>query len=70
MDFSTLYLGFVFGMIGLGYLMYGKKATDPYFMVFGFILMGYPYIIGNVFWIVVIGVVVASMPFVMRRMGW
>jgi len=46
---STLMLGIVFGSIGLGFFVYGKKqkAMIPFFSGVG--LMALPYLISNIY---------------------
>jgi hypothetical protein len=54
-------------LVGLSYFVYGKKEVDVFFMVDGAILMIYPYVIGNVILMVVVGLALIAAPFVARR---
>jgi len=56
----------LFGAVGLGYLMYGKrqKMLVPLFCGLG--LMGYPYFVSNAVLLVVIGCVLLGLPFFIK----
>jgi len=56
----------LFGAVGLGYFMYGKrqKMLVPLFCGLG--LMGYPYFVSNAILLVVIGCVLLSLPFIIK----
>ncbi len=70
MSGSTLFFGFIFGMVGLGYFMYGKKQGDLMALAVGIGLMVYPYFIYNLWLVLLVGVVLMALPFVSRHMGW
>jgi len=59
--------GVVFGSVGLGFFVYGKrhKAIIPFISGIG--LMLGPYIIANVFLLVITGLVLIALPFVIKR---
>jgi len=63
---SVLIWGVIFGSIGLGFFVYGKKqkAVVPLFCGIG--LMVFPYFISNVYMLVLSGVVLAVLPFVVK----
>ena len=63
---ATLWWGLVFGSIGLGFCLYGKKQRSPIPMVCGLALMIYPYFIGNTLLLVAIGVVLMAIPYFIR----
>ena len=56
----------LFGAVGLGYLMYGKrqKMLVPLFCGLG--LMGYPFFVSNAVLLVVIGCVLLGLPFFIK----
>ena len=56
----------LFGAVGLGYFMYGRrqKMLVPLFCGMG--LMGYPYFVSNAILLVVIGCVLLSLPFIIK----
>ena len=53
---ASLFAGVIFGGIGFGAFIYGKKQSSFKCMVIGIILMAYPYFIANVFALYLIGV--------------
>ncbi len=63
---STLMWGIIFGSIGLGFFVYGKKqkAAMPLFCGIG--LMLFPYFISNPYILVLSGVVLVAAPFVIK----
>jgi len=66
MNASTLMWGILFGSIGFGFFVYGKKqkAIVPLFSGLG--LMVFPYFVSNPFLLVGTGVVLVALPFVVR----
>lgn len=65
-DTLSLVVYVVFGAIGMGYCMYGKrqKMVVPLFCGLG--LMGYPYFVSNAILLVVIGCVLLVLPFIIK----
>jgi hypothetical protein len=59
--------GVIFGSIGLGFFVYGKKqkAIIPFFSGIGLIV--FPYFISNVFILIITGIVFVALPFVIKR---
>ena len=66
MSEATLWWGLLFGSIGLGFFLYGKKQRSPIPMVCGLVLMIYPYFIGNTLLLVAIGAVLIAIPYFIR----
>jgi hypothetical protein len=66
MNASTLFWGIVFGSIGLAFFVYGKKqkAIVPLFSGIG--LMVVPYIISNMYFLVLSGIVLTALPFILK----
>lgn len=66
MDTSTLLWSLLFGSIGLGFFVYGKKqkAVIPLFCGLG--LMIYPYFVSNTLLLVAIGVALMVLPYFVR----
>ena len=66
MNTSTLILGIIFGSVGLGFFVYGKKqaALIPLFSGIG--LMVVPYFISNIYFLILAGIVLAALPFVLK----
>ena len=67
MNTSILMWGVLFGSIGLGFFVYGKKqkAIIPFFSGIGLIV--FPYFISNVFILIITGIVLVALPFVIKR---
>lgn len=63
---SQLLWGVLFGSIGLGYFMYGKKQRAIVPLVCGLVLMVYPYFVANTLALVAIGLVVSVLPYFVR----
>ena len=66
MDTSSLLLGILFGSIGLGYFVYGKKQKLVVPLVCGLALMIFPYFIANTIALVAVGVALAALPYFIR----
>ena len=67
MDFTqSLLIGFVTGIIGLAYFVYGKKQSRPVPLIAGIGLMVYPYFIDVLWLALVVGVALAVAPFVVK----
>jgi len=58
---STLMWGVIFGSIGLGFFVYGKKqkAVIPLFCGIG--LMVFPYFISNMYILVILGILLVAL---------
>jgi len=57
---SNLFAGIIFGSIGLGAFIYGKKNSYWRPMVIGIILMAYPYVFSGTLVIYLIGIVLVA----------
>ncbi|MBX3619009.1 MAG: hypothetical protein KF891_03305 [Rhizobacter sp.] len=66
MSTSLLLWGVLFGSVGFGYFLYGKKQRAVVPLVCGLALMVFPYFISNVFLLVAIGVALAAVPYFVR----
>ena len=60
MTSTTLVTGFLFGMVGLGFFLYGKKQVRLPQLAAGIALMVYPYFVGSATWMLGIGVAVIA----------
>ena len=67
MNTSTLMLGLIFGSIGFGFFVYGKKQKAIIPLISGIALMVIPYFISNVFILVITGIVFVAFPFFIKR---
>lgn len=63
---SLLLWGVLFGAVGLGFFTYGKKQKAPVPLFCGVALCVVPYIISNVYLLVVAGVVFVVLPYFVR----
>jgi len=59
--------GVIFGSIGFGFFVYGKKQKAIIPLLSGTGLMVVPYFFSNVTILVVAGVVLVALPFVIKR---
>jgi len=63
MDSSTLLWGILYGSIGMGYFVYGKKQQRALALLSGVALMVFPYFVSNVWLSSVIGIALMALPF-------
>ncbi len=63
---SLLIWGMVFGVIGLGFFTYGKKQKAVVPLFAGIALFIFPYFISNVYILVIVGVILAALPYFVR----
>jgi hypothetical protein len=61
-----IWWGLVFGSIGLGFFIYGKKQRAIVPLVCGLGLMLVPYFVPNAIVLVVVGVVLMALPYFFR----
>ncbi len=66
MSTSSLLWGFLFGSVGLGFFMYGKKQQAVVPLVCGVVLMVFPYVVSNLLLLVAIGVALMAIPYFVR----
>jgi predicted membrane protein len=58
--------GMLFGAIGLGFFIYGKRQRAIVPFVVGVTLFIFPYFISNVYLLVLVGVVLVAIPYFIR----
>jgi hypothetical protein len=66
MNTSSLFWGLLFGSIGLGFLIYGRKQRAVVPLICGLALMVFPYFVSNSILLVVIGVALMAIPYFVR----
>ena len=66
MGMATLLWGVIFGAIGMGFFVYGKRQSAPIPLVCGIALMVFPYFISNVWGTVVVGGLLMAIPYFIR----
>jgi hypothetical protein len=63
---AALLWGVLFGSVGLGFFIYGKKQSRLVPLVCGLALMLYPYFISNVVALVLVGLALIIVPYFFR----
>jgi hypothetical protein len=63
---TVLLWGMLFGSIGFGFFLYGKKQKAVVPLITGIALCVVPYFIANVYALVIIGVILMAIPFFVR----
>ena len=63
---AVLLWGMLFGAIGFGYFLYGKKQKAVVPLITGIVLCVVPYLIANVYVLVMVGVILMAIPFFVR----
>jgi hypothetical protein len=63
---AALLWGLLFGSIGLGFSIYGKKQRAIVPLLCGVALIIYPYFVSNVILLVAIGIVLMAIPYFIR----
>ncbi|HSC82759.1 MAG TPA: hypothetical protein VLC30_03985 [Pseudomonas sp.] len=66
MDSSSLLWGLLFGSIGLGYAMYGRRRRAMVPFLCGLALMGFPYFVSDTTALVLIGATLLALPYFVR----
>jgi len=64
---ATIIWGLLFGAIGAGYFLYGKKQRRPLPFACGLLLMVFPYFVANTTALVIVGVILSVIPYVLGR---
>ncbi len=67
MDDAELIWGLVFGSIGIGYFIYGRRQKTLMPFISGMALIAFPYFVDGVLLTVLVGAVLAAVPFVIKR---
>jgi len=63
---SRLVWGMLFGAIGLGFFIYGKKQRAIVPLTVGIALFVFPYFVSNVYLLVIVGTVLVALPYFVR----
>lgn len=63
---AQLLWGLLFGSIGLGYFIYGKRQRAVVPLVCGLALMLFPYFVSNAPLLVMIGAALSAIPYFLR----
>lgn len=65
-DTSMLLWGVVFGSIGLGFFIYGRKQQAVVPLVVGIALFVVPYVIPNLSLLLLAGIILVALPYFVR----
>jgi len=63
---AWLLWGLLFGSIGLGYFIYGKRQRAVVPLLCGIALMVFPYFVSNIVLLVGTGILLAAIPYFFR----
>jgi len=63
---AILLWGVLFGSIGLGFFIYGKRQGAPVPLACGLLLMVFPYFVSNTWATVLIGALLMAIPYFVR----
>ena len=63
---AVLIWGLIFGSIGVGFCIYGKKQRAVVPLCAGVALCIFPYFVSNVYGLVAIGLVLVAIPYFVR----
>jgi len=66
MNTSSLLWGLLFGSIGVGFLIYGRKQRAVVPLICGLGLVIFPYFVSNTILLVAIGAVLIAIPYFVR----
>lgn len=63
---STLIFGVLFGAVGMGYFVYGRKQRLGMALLSGVVLCVFPYFVSNIILTILIGAIFMALPFFLR----
>jgi len=63
----SLFLGLLFGSIGVVYMIYGKRQSSVLHIVVGAILIVYPYLFSNPLLVFIAGAILTAIPYARLR---
>lgn len=67
MDSTTSIMwGILFGSIGMGYFIYGKKQRRGMALLSGVALCAFPYFVSNIIIMILIGIAFMALPYFVR----
>jgi hypothetical protein len=64
---ATLIWGMLFGAVGAGYFIYGKRQAMIVPLVCGIALAVYPWFVSGTLWTIIVGVVLMAIPYFIRH---
>lgn len=63
---STIIWGMIFGLVGFGFFLYGKKQGAIVPLLCGMALMVFPYFVSNIYVLIAAGIVLMALPYFVR----
>jgi len=63
---SQIIWGMLFGAIGVGYFLYGRKQKAAMPFISGIALCVFPYFVSNVYMMILIGAVLLALPYLIN----
>ena len=66
MTTASLLWGLLFGSIGVGFFIYGKRQSMVVPLVCGLALIAYPYFVTNTWLLLLIGIALMAVPYFLR----
>lgn len=66
MSTASLLSGALFGCVGLGYFVYGKRQQAAVPLICGVVLMALPYFIDSTLALLLVGAVLVAVPYFFR----
>ena len=66
MTTASLLWGLLFGSIGVGFFIYGKRQSMVVPLVCGLALIVYPYFVTNTWLLLLIGIALMAVPYFLR----
>ena len=67
MTTAALMWSMVFGSIGTGYFIYGKRQGEARWLISGLLLGGAMFFVYSSGWVIVVGLLLTLLPWVWRR---
>ena len=65
-DTTLIFTGLIFGSIGMGYILYGRKQANMIALLAGVGLCIFPYFISSIWISIVLGAGLVLLPFMIR----
>lgn len=62
----TFFVAMLFGAVGLGYFIYGRKEHRGSLVLSGIALCAFPYFVSNLWLVLLLGTALLAVPFVIR----
>jgi hypothetical protein len=66
-DTAAILWGLVFGSIGMGYIIYGRKQRSGIALLSGVVLFILPYFVSNVILMILIAIILMALPYFLKN---